>query len=361
MRIVFFVLILSFFSAILFGQDEPIMLKNPSFEGVPRAGEPSKAFILDGWLDCGFPGETPPDIHSASTELFSSNNQPADGKTYLALVVRNNDTWESISQRLVSPLVGGKCYSFSLSLRRSVAYLSRSSIDPNGPQVEYTTPAILRIWGGAGVCNKAELLDETTIVTNTDRWIGTTFNLNPKQSHNYIVIEAYYNSTSAFKYNGNILIDNASPIFPEPCNVEEPVVEEPPVPKQKILGDLDRSKLQKGQTIRIDQLYFKADSSSMTEASLPVLYEIYEFMEANPDVVVEIGGHTNGIPDHEYCDRLSTERAKAVADFLAEKGIPRDRLQFKGYGKRVPVDSNKTTVGRKKNQRVEIKILSFNG
>ncbi len=361
MRIVFSLVILSFFSSILFGQNEPIVLKNPSFEGVPNAGAKSHAFVLDGWIDCGFPEESPPDIHSANTHHFKSNNQPAEGKTYLALVVRNNDTWESISQRLPSPLVGGKCYSFSLSLRRSVSYLSASSNDTIS-EVEYTTPAILRIWGGAGVCNKAELLDETTIVTNTDRWIGTTFNLNPKQAHNYIVIEAYYNSTSAFKYNGNILIDNAGPIFPEPCNVEEPVVVDlPPAPKQKILGDLDRSKLQKGQTIRIDQLYFKADSSSMTEASLPVLYEIYEFMEANSDVVVEIGGHTNGIPDHEYCDRLSTERAKAVADFLAEKGIPRDRLQFKGYGKRVPVDTNKTTVGRKKNQRVEIKILSFNG
>ena len=69
----------------------------------------------------------------------------------------------------------------------------------------------------------------------------------------------------------------------------------------------------------------------------------------------------NGIPSHEYCDRLSAERAKAVADFLNEKGIPRERLQYKGYGKRQPVDSNRTQAGRQKNQRVEIKILSFNG
>lgn len=365
MRIFFSFLITALFTLSLFGQDEPILLKNPSFEGIPNAGARNQAFVLDGWIDCGFPGESPPDLHSANTKHFNSNNNPAEGKTYLGMVVRSNDTWESISQRLSAPLVAGKCYSFTLSLRRSASYLSKSATDTS--EVEYTAPAILRIWGGEGVCNKAELLDETTIVTNMDRWIGKVFNFKPKSTHNYIVIEAYYNSTSNFRYNGNILIDNASPIYPEPCNVEEPVVaepkvvEEPPAPKPKILGDLDRSKLQKGQTIRIDQLYFKADSSSMTDASLPVLDEIYDFLAANPDVVVEIGGHTNGIPSHEYCDRLSAERAKAVADFLNEKGIPRERLQYKGYGKRQPVDSNRTQAGRQKNQRVEIKILSFNG
>lgn len=64
----------------------------------------------------------------------------------------------------------------------------------------------------------------------------------------------------------------------------------------------------------------------------------------NPNVIVEIGGHTNGIPSHEYCDRLSTERAKAIVDYLSNKGIARKRLQYKGYGKRNPVDTNNTDV-----------------
>jgi outer membrane protein OmpA-like peptidoglycan-associated protein len=91
------------------------------------------------------------------------------------------------------------------------------------------------------------------------------------------------------------------------------------------------------------------------------LNEIYTFLASNPDVVVEIGGHTNGIPPDDYCDRLSTARAKAVAEHLVSKGIPKDRLQYKGYGKRQPVATNKSDYGRKQNQRVEIKILSFNG
>ena len=77
--------------------------------------------------------------------------------------------------------------------------------------------------------------------------------------------------------------------------------------------------------------------------------------------MVEIGGHTNGIPEHAYCDRLSTQRAKAVAEYLVRRGIKQGRLKYKGYGKRQPVATNKTPDGRKRNQRVEIKILSLSG
>ena len=103
------------------------------------------------------------------------------------------------------------------------------------------------------------------------------------------------------------------------------------------------------------------DRSTIGENSYGALNEIYDFLRYNEDVVIEIGGHTNGNCDDEFCDELSMTRAKAVADYLAKKGIAGERLEYKGYGKRNPISSNKTAVGRKKNQRVEIKILSMNG
>jgi outer membrane protein OmpA-like peptidoglycan-associated protein len=80
-------------------------------------------------------------------------------------------------------------------------------------------------------------------------------------------------------------------------------------------------------------------------------------MDGHPRVHIEIGGHTNNIPPDEYCDRLSTARAKAVANFLYQKGIEQSRISYKGYGKRNPIASNRSAAGRRKNQRVEIKIL----
>lgn len=126
---------------------------------------------------------------------------------------------------------------------------------------------------------------------------------------------------------------------------------------KKIIAALDARKLIKGQTIQINQLYFDADSTDVKPTSLPVLNEMFTFLKSNPNIVVEIGGHTNNVPKHDYCDALSTARAKSVVDFLTNKGVPAKQLTYKGYGKRKPLVSNRTASGRKKNQRVEIKVL----
>ncbi len=129
------------------------------------------------------------------------------------------------------------------------------------------------------------------------------------------------------------------------------------ISKPKILPELDIAKIKVGQTLQLNKLYFQADSSAITAESFDVLEEVYEFMSENSNVYIEIGGHTNNQPTEEYCDRLSTSRAKVVADFLYHKGILKDRISFKGYGKRIPIATNQTIAGRRKNQRVEIKIL----
>jgi len=129
--------------------------------------------------------------------------------------------------------------------------------------------------------------------------------------------------------------------------------------KNKQIPELTAATLQRGQTMRLEKLYFKADSSSIEPSSLPTMEELFEFLTENGSVAIEIGGHTNNIPSHEFCDRLSTERAKAVADYLVGKGIDPKRVLYKGYGKRKPKFTNKTKDGRKKNQRVEVKVLSI--
>jgi outer membrane protein OmpA-like peptidoglycan-associated protein len=128
---------------------------------------------------------------------------------------------------------------------------------------------------------------------------------------------------------------------------------------EKVLKSLDIATITLGQTIRVDKLYFEADSATIKPASFAVLEEIYTFLSENDNVVIEVGGHTNSLPEDAYCDKLSTSRAKNVAGYLYEKGIPESRISFKGYGKRQPIASNQTVDGRRKNQRVEIKIVSL--
>src|SRR5205085_6250949 len=128
---------------------------------------------------------------------------------------------------------------------------------------------------------------------------------------------------------------------------------------EKVLKNLDISTLKLGETIRVDKLYFEADSATIQPTSFGVLEEIYDFLKNNDKVIIEIGGHTNSLPEDEYCDRLSTARAKNIALYLYGRGIPEKQISYKGYGKRQPIASNQTVDGRRRNQRVEIKIVSL--
>ena len=132
------------------------------------------------------------------------------------------------------------------------------------------------------------------------------------------------------------------------------------IQKEKFIPDLNIANIKVGQTLRINNLFFKADSTQFDQKSEDVLFEVLEFMNQNPTVSIEIGGHTNNIPIQEYCDRLSSARAENVANFLISGGVEENRIQHKGYGKRKPIASNETVAGRNRNQRVEIKILQIN-
>jgi outer membrane protein OmpA-like peptidoglycan-associated protein len=138
------------------------------------------------------------------------------------------------------------------------------------------------------------------------------------------------------------------------------VAENFPVEERMIPG-LVADEVETGQTIQMEALRFDADSTNINEGMYPLLEELYQFLNANPNVEVEIGGHTNNIPPDYYCDQLSTARAKSVADYLVRRGVSDAQVSYRGYGKRQPIASNDTPEGRAKNQRVEIKILDAGG
>ncbi len=359
----------------LFGQNDTntIVLINPSFEGTPQC-----CTTPAGWVDCGWRNETPPDIQPApigQSSLFGVTKKAFDGQTYLGMVTRDNDSYERVSQSLSQPMKKGRCYSFSIYLSRSMDYLSASNQNTSVLK-PFTTPIVLRIYSGDAFCHQKELLAESAVVENTD-WKKFTFSMSPSSDCQYIELEAFYKTPVLMPYNGNILLDKASDIKRIPCPNEKPIlVVEKPAPKKlkpeqakdsildtkpdkKILKALDKDRIKVGQIIKIEKLFFKSDSSNVDSLSFSVLEEVYEFLRVNPKVKIEIGGHTNSIPSHTYCDKLSLSRAKSVRDYIIQKGIDADRISAKGYGKRVPIASNDTKSGRSMNQRVEIKIISL--
>lgn len=191
---------------------EIIHLRNPSFEDMPRNSVPPK-----GWSDCrSFYGETPPDTQPLGLNGFNVTKVAYDGDTYLGMVVRDNGTWESVGQQLSSPLKAGVCYKFSLFLCRSKIYESQSRL--TGQPANYIIPVKLKIFGSrAEFCSETEFLGETGMIANTE-WSRYDFEFSPKSDLTCIKLSAFYGGSVSNAYNGNILIDNASPLVP--CDLE---------------------------------------------------------------------------------------------------------------------------------------------
>ena len=88
-----------------------------------------------------------------------------------------------------------------------------------------------------------------------------------------------------------------------------------------------------------------------------MIARIAETLHGCPDAPFEVGGHTDSQGSDSYNQTLSERRANSVADYLANKGMPRARMVTIGAGEGHPVASNDTEEGRAQNRRVEITIV----
>lgn len=117
--------------------------------------------------------------------------------------------------------------------------------------------------------------------------------------------------------------------------------------------------VKEGQIIPLNNIFFNPNTAILKPTSFAELSRVVNFLNEHPEMKIEFGGHTNGWSSHAFATKLSKNRAIAVVDYLIEKGVDARRLSSKGYGKTMPIASNDSVEGRKKNQRIEMKILTL--
>ncbi len=122
--------------------------------------------------------------------------------------------------------------------------------------------------------------------------------------------------------------------------------------------DFYLKRIEVGTKVVLDNIYFETGKSVLTVDSYEALDQVVRFLENNASVRLEISGHTDNTGSLTVNKRLSEARAKAVVDYIADRGIARSRLEFKGYADSEPVAGNDTAEGREMNRRVEFKVLS---
>lgn len=127
----------------------------------------------------------------------------------------------------------------------------------------------------------------------------------------------------------------------------------------------DWAKVKVNQVFLLNNIYFKLNQPVLLPTSEGDLQKLLDFLQRFPSVKIQVEGHvccmgpTEGV-DSKYKGRnLSECRAEAVYNYLAEKGISKERMKFVGLGNNNPiVRTEMTEADRQKNRRVEIRILS---
>ena len=112
-----------------------------------------------------------------------------------------------------------------------------------------------------------------------------------------------------------------------------------------------------GSTVNLENVLFDRGTSQILSGSYEALDEVVVFLKENPQVTIEVAGHTDNQGRADLNLALSKERAVAVKQYLVEQSITASRIAEKGYGGTRPLVSNAIEEERSKNRRVEFTIL----
>ena len=197
---------------------------------------------------------------------------------------------------------------------------------------------------------KFELTDlstgEKVMVSEADMLTGE-FMVSLPVNRDY-ALNVSYKGYNSFSENFNLKVSENQEAFHMDVPLVPIAIANVPIPLKNVFFDLDKAKLRPESFIELNKFV--------------------EFLTNNPNLIVEIGGHTDTRGDAKANQILSENRSKSVVDYLISKGIDASRLQAKGYGETLPKISDaeieKMTSEKEKeaahqqNRRTEYKIIN---
>jgi outer membrane protein OmpA-like peptidoglycan-associated protein len=211
-------------------------------------------------------------------------------------------------------------------------YTIRPEVAPDNAMVEIKG----RLLSG---CDTSKPLGATITITGG----GKTYTVQADaQTGAYsVLVESGHNYTATVKAEGHKELS-------ESINVE----------KSEVFKSIDKNLCPEPEIIILSttKILFDFDRATLRPASRTELDRTYEYLREAQVSYIVIAGHTDSIGTEEYNMGLSERRAKAVVDYLVNKGFSRDKIRAEWFGESKPVDTNATREGRQNNRRTEITI-----
>ncbi len=115
--------------------------------------------------------------------------------------------------------------------------------------------------------------------------------------------------------------------------------------------------LKVGKKIVLKNIYFKRAKAEVVSESFPTLKSLASIIKSKPTLIIQVEGHTDNVGDKEALYNLSLARAAAIQTFLKSEGVAEYQVQIKGFGGEKPLTDNSTEAHRRKNRRVEIRVI----
>jgi OOP family OmpA-OmpF porin len=107
-----------------------------------------------------------------------------------------------------------------------------------------------------------------------------------------------------------------------------------------------------------ENVYFNENKTNIDPVAAKTLDQDGMLLKENPDIKVEVGGHTDAVGSEIAKQKISEKRAESAKKYIMDKfNISGNRLMVKGYGSQKPIADNKTKEGRAKNRRVEFRVI----
>ena len=164
------------------------------------------------WTDCSqvfFDEVEPPlKLQTNVEKWWGIEHDAYDGKQYIILKSRANGTWNSLSQRLDTPIQTDQLYKINLALAKSPILLDKKDIEPSN----YQGHVVFRIWGANAICDEnAVLLAESTVVKH-EQWLDYEFVFKSPVDCNFIIFDLYCKNREDEACDGHLLVDAISDI-----------------------------------------------------------------------------------------------------------------------------------------------------
>jgi outer membrane protein OmpA-like peptidoglycan-associated protein len=126
--------------------------------------------------------------------------------------------------------------------------------------------------------------------------------------------------------------------------------------RQQLSLVLETRETARGLIVNVSDVLFDTASATLKPGAREKLARVAGILATQPDIKIEVEGHTDSVGNDDYNQRLSERRAESVRSYLVQQRIPPTAVEAVGFGESRPVASNDTSAGRQQNRRVELVV-----